>query len=86
MMKVAVAAVLLIASCLPAFSCESGHWVQETLADGQIIKLEDGTIWKVASFDALSSSLWLATDEVVVCDDKLIHVEDGEQVQARQIR
>src|SRR6266478_1334868 len=42
----------------PARACDDGHWIDEVLADGQILKLEDGSLWKVDPTDTLTSSLW----------------------------
>lgn len=66
--------------------CESGHWVDSVSNDGQIVKLEDGSIWAVDAIDAIDSSLWLPTTDIVACDDKLINTEDNETVPATRIR
>ena len=66
--------------------CETGHWIESVAADGQIIKLEDGSIWEIDAVDAIDSALWLPTTDVVVCGDKLINTEDNETVSARRIR
>lgn len=66
--------------------CESGHWVESVLNDGQIVKLEDGSIWKVDAVDAIDSSLWLPTTDIIVCEDKLVNTEDNETVSATRIR
>jgi hypothetical protein len=56
------------------------------MADGKIIKLEDGSIWQVDDIDTIDSSLWLPVSDIVACDDKLINTDDNESVGARQIR
>lgn len=66
--------------------CESGHWVDTVSNDGQIVKLEDGSIWEVDAVDAIDSALWLPTTDIVACDDKLINTEDNETVSATRIR
>ena len=66
--------------------CESGHWVDSVSNDGQIVKLEDGSIWEVDAVDAIDSSLWLPITDIVACDDKLINTEDNETVSATRIR
>jgi hypothetical protein len=66
--------------------CESGHWVESVSDDGQIIKLEDGSVWEVDAVDAIDSALWLPTTDIVACDDKLIDTEDNETVSARHLR
>lgn len=84
-MRCVVAAVFGLLFLSPALACEDGHWLQENLADGKILELEDGTLWKVAAFDAITTQLWLPTDEILVCDDKLIHVDDGEAVSVVEV-
>lgn len=66
--------------------CESQHWIDSVLGDGQIIKLEDGSVWQVDAVDAIDSALWLPTTDIVACDDKLINTDDNESVSAIQIR
>lgn len=55
-------------------------------SDGQIVKLEDGSIWEVDLVDAIDSMLWLPTTDIIACDDKLINTDDNETVSARRIR
>lgn len=81
----AVAVIGAIAT-MPACACDDGHWIQEVLADGQILKLEDGSMWKVDPTDTPTSSLWLAVSNVIVCDDEIVNVDDGEKVQVTRIR
>jgi hypothetical protein len=67
-------------------SCEGGHWIEEVMGDGAIVKLEDGSLWQVDAVDSVDSALWLPTTNVVVCDRKLINTEDNESVQAERVR
>lgn len=62
--------------------CESGHWIESVAGDGKIIKLEDGSMWEVDDVDTVISSIWLPISEVVVCNNKIINVDDGESVTA----
>ena len=66
--------------------CESGHWVESVTDDGEIVKLEDGSIWQVDAGDTVDSALWLPTTDIVACDDKLINTEDNETVSATRLR
>jgi hypothetical protein len=70
----------------PSSECEAGHWIESVSDDGQLVKLEDGSIWEVDTVDAIDSALWLPTTEIVVCDDKLINTDDNETVSAIRIR
>jgi hypothetical protein len=78
-------ALLVAQSAAPASACDDGHWIDEVLADGQILKLEDGSLWKVDPIDTITSSLWLPVSDVIVCDDKIVNVDDGETVHARRL-
>ncbi|MDR3453785.1 MAG: hypothetical protein P4L96_13465 [Rhodoferax sp.] len=69
-----------------SYACEAGHWVESVSAGGEIVKLEDGSIWEVDAVDRIDSSLWLPTTEIVVCDDTLINTDDNETVSATRIR
>ena len=65
--------------------CESGHWVDSVLSDGKIVKLEDGSIWRVDNADTVDSSLWLTTEDVTVCEGKLINSDDESTVVAHRL-
>jgi len=58
-------------------NCVSGHWIEAVEADGKVIKLEDGSMWEVDDVDIISTSIWLPVSEVVVCNDKIINVDDN---------
>ena len=66
--------------------CESGHWVDSVSDDGDIVKLEDGSIWEIAAVDTVDSMLWLPTTDIIACDDKLINTEDNETVEATRLK
>lgn len=65
---------------------ESGHWIEAVLSDGEVIKLEDGSLWEVDAGDQVTAALWLAMTDVVVCDAKIINTEDNETVEARRVK
>lgn len=83
---VAMAAVLFAVSGAAFAGCETGHWIQSKSDDGSIIIIEDGSVWQVDPVDTIDSSLWLVTDEIVACDDKLIDTDDGTTVEATHIK
>jgi hypothetical protein len=66
--------------------CESGHWVQSVSGNGEVLQLEDGSLWSISIVDAITVSLWLPMSEIVACDDKLINTDDNEAVEAERIR
>jgi hypothetical protein len=79
-------ALALAAFAAPAFAaCEGGHWIKSVSSDGEIVVLEDGSIWQVDSLDTIDSALWLPTTNIVACDDKLINTDDDETVEAVRI-
>jgi len=65
--------------------CEDGHWIEDVMDDGALIKLEDGSLWKVDDADVGDSAAWVAATEIVVCDGKLINTDDDETVEAERI-
>jgi hypothetical protein len=66
--------------------CESGHWVDSVLSDGEVVKLEDGSVWQIDSGDTVDSSSWLETDDVTVCDGKLVDTDDHSSVGAHRLK
>ncbi len=60
--------------------CEDGHWIQNVAGDGEIVILEDGSVWQVDSIDTITSSLWLPISNVMVCGATMINTDDGEKV------
>ncbi len=66
--------------------CENGHWIESVTDDGEIIKLEDGSIWQVDATDTIDSALWLAMSDVILCNDKMINVDDNEKVSVTRLR
>jgi hypothetical protein len=85
--KLILAAALIGFATSAARACDDGYAVQAVLDDGNVIKLDDGSIWKVDAIDAITASLWLATTDVLVCDDeKIVNVDDEETVHVRRIR
>jgi hypothetical protein len=57
-------------------------------SNGSILIMLSGSIYKVDELDRLDSELWLAADDVLVCDDgRIINKdEDGEVVGAQRLR
>lgn len=69
-----------------SIDCESGHWIASVNRDGEIVILEDGSVWLVDPIDQIDTMLWLPISDIVACYDKLINTDDGETVSARRIR
>lgn len=70
---------------LQSNGCETGHWVASVLSDGEIVKLEDGTTWKIDDADTIDSILWLVTDDITVCNGKLVNTDDESSVGAHEV-
>jgi hypothetical protein len=66
--------------------CESGHWVESVTDDGDIVKLEDGSVWEIGGGDQVDTALWLPTTEIVACPDKLINTDDKETAEATRLK
>jgi len=66
-------------------TCQSGLSIVSVDGDGKIIRLDDGSLWKVDDVDTVTSSIWLPATAVVVCGDKIINVDDDESVDAQPL-
>jgi hypothetical protein len=66
--------------------CEAGHWVDSVSSNGELVKLEDGSLWQIDLVDQIDTALWLPTTDIVVCPYKLINTEDNESVSAIRLR
>jgi hypothetical protein len=60
--------------------CTAGHWIDSVAGDGQIVKLEDGSLWRVDDVDTVTTMIWLPVSDVLVCGTKMINVDDDESV------
>lgn len=63
-----------------AKTCDSGHWIKQVLNLGKVIELEDGRLLRITDIDSITSSIWLPTSNVTICEDRLINLDDGETV------
>lgn len=66
--------------------CEDGHWVQSVSSGGEIVKLEDGSLWEISAIDRIDTTLWLVTEEITVCGDRLINTDTGDAVDATRLK
>jgi hypothetical protein len=85
--------MLFVCTCLffiisKSYACESGHWLTNVFADGEIIVLEDGSKWQVDAADKINTSLWLPTENIIICPEEgyLINVDDNEQASVTQLQ
>jgi hypothetical protein len=67
-------------------STGSGHWIQGKTDDGDILTLEDGSVWLVDTLDRIDTALWLPISEITVVESDgrylLINTDDGEKAHA----
>lgn len=66
--------------------CEDGHWIGEVSEGGNLVELEDGSLWRIDIADTTDTMLWLPTEDIVVCGDTLINADNKEKVSASRIR
>jgi hypothetical protein len=66
--------------------CVSGLFIESVEGDGKVIKLDDGSMWEVDDVDTVDTALWLATEDVVLCDGKIINTEEKESADVTPIR
>jgi uncharacterized protein len=66
--------------------CETGHCVKSVSDDGGIVALEDGSVWRISDVDAVDTFTWLPTDDVIVCDGKLVNTDSSETVEASRLK
>lgn len=62
-----------------------GHWIKSISDEGDIITLEDGSVWQVSSYDTYNTTLWLPISDITVIESKdpifpykLINTDDSE--------
>ncbi len=65
--------------------CEDGHWIASVSSDGEIVTLEDGSVWEIDALDRLDSMLWLPTESITLCGGRFINTDAGDAVDARRI-
>jgi hypothetical protein len=67
----------------------SGHWLTESVSDGAILTLEDGSVWRVNPMDRVDTALWLPVSNVTVLERPdspvsylLVNTDDDEKAVA----
>ena len=80
-------AVLLAAGQVHAKEeCDTSHLVQDIDKDGEIVILDDDSIWEVEKEDSPDSTLWLPFTRIAICKGRLINTENGDSVRAHRIK
>ena len=83
---IALATAILISVSVPAIACENGHWIKNNIDRGRFIELENGSVWKINPIDRVTTSIWLPTTEITICDNMLVNTQDHEAVSATQLQ
>ena len=70
----------------PSQDCEEDS-IQTVGDDGAVLEMLSGAVYHVADYDKVTSSIWLATDDVLICGTRIINKdENGETVDATRVR
>ncbi len=85
--SVILLALNVSANLLPDFvrGCEE-HWIKSVSNNGGLIKLDDGSLWRVRRSDVPTSAVWLPFAETAVCGDRLINEDTRESVHVERLR
>lgn len=67
-------------------NCIDGHWISSVSGNGQIVVLEDRSIWQINAVEAIESMLWLPTENVLICGSRLINSHNGKAVSAKRLK
>lgn len=81
-------ALLLAVVVSPALAACDDDEIASIALDGSVIKMRSGAIFHVLSSDQLDASLWLARDDVLICNDETEIInkdQEGERVTARRL-
>ena len=90
-MKKLVGALLLVfLMCSPGYaqSCDD-NTIQSVSSDGSVIIMLSGAVFQVDVVDQVDTALWLATEDVLICDGdtKIINKDDnGEHAAVKRLR
>jgi hypothetical protein len=67
-------------------NCIDGHWISSVSGDGQIVVLEDRSVWEIDAVDAIDTMLWLPTENVLICGSRMINSSNGKAVRATRLK
>lgn len=71
---------------LSTSSCDDGHWISSVSSGGDIVILEDSSVWQVDSIDTIYTSLWLSTESIIVCGSTMINTDNGDKVRVTRLK
>jgi len=82
-MKSLILAIGILMLVNHAKACDDAS-INHISANGDMIELDDGTEWEVSEGDESTVLSWSEGDDVLVCDDSIIHKDDGEKIDVTQ--
>ena len=82
-MKSLILAIGILLLTNQAKACDEAS-IDHISANGDIIELDDGTEWEVGAGNETSVLSWSEGDDVLVCNDSIIHKDDGEKIDVTQ--
>lgn len=71
-----------------------GHWVKKVIDRGNMVLLEDRSLWEVTAVDRINTMLWLPITSITVAEARvpvgdfkyvLINTDDGETAQVKYL-
>jgi hypothetical protein len=83
-----VCALLPVFAGTPALASCDDDEIAFIAVDGSVIKMRSGAVFHVISSDQLDASLWLAHDDVLICNDETQIInkdEEGERVTVKRL-
>lgn len=90
--KIALVCFIVFSSfMLTAPEVYAGHWIQTVVDGGNIIILEDGSVWEVSPIDRIHSMLWLPVSNVVIVNHSgiypylIVNLSDKRAVEAKYL-
>ena len=61
--------------------------IQTVGDDGAILVMLSGAVYRVADYDTSTSAIWLGTDDVLICGNRIVDKdESGEAVDTQRVR
>ncbi len=58
------------------------HTVIQSLSEGALLKLDDGSLWEVPDYDQYDTGFWLPPYDVILTEDEMymINIEEGTKI------
>lgn len=70
----------------PMGGCLDGHWINSVTSNGEMVILEDGSVWQVNVLDTIRTMLWLPVSRVTICGDRMINNSNSQTARVTRVR